>query len=261
MFEFNKVDMKNITNMLNNNNLTSPMDDMYELGLIPTCDFFEIKDEDGVCGFFATDSENVILQFYVKDKNRGNISMIFESVIAQNGIKKALCCSNDPIFYSLCEKKSTNTVTQVYMFHEDEIINNPMPFDGIVMDHPTINESDEIMSYFTGIGMTGDWLVDYMTQRINKGELILFRYNGGIIGTGETRPSISSEDYSNIGMTVEKDYRRRGLGRYIISTIRKTTNERGYKAICSADKTNTASINTLTKSGFVHYHNIDEVTF
>ncbi|MGV8983170.1 hypothetical protein [Clostridium sp.] len=41
--------------------------------------------------FFATNSENIILQFYVKDKNREDISMIFKSVIAHNDIKKALC--------------------------------------------------------------------------------------------------------------------------------------------------------------------------
>lgn len=255
--------MKIIDKMLkdNNNNLTSPMDDMYELGIIPSCDFFEIEDEDGVCGFFATNSENVMLQFYVKDKNREDISMIFESVITQNGVKKALCCSNDPIFYSLCKKNSTNIVTNDYMFHEDEVIINPMPFDGIVMDHATINELDEIMSYSTETETAGDWLVHYMTQRINQGELILFRYNGIIIGTGETRPSTSSEGYANIGMTVSTDYRRLGLGSYIISIIRKLTNERGYKTICSTDKTNIASIHTIRKSGFVCYHKIDEITF
>lgn len=260
--KINKVDMKNIDKMLkDNNHLTAPMDDMYELGIIPSCDFFEIEDEDGICGFFATNSENVMLQFYVKDKNREDISMIFESVITQNGIKKALCCSNDPIFYSLCEKNSTNIVTNDHMFHEDEVVINPMPFDGIVMDNATINELDEIMSYFTGIGMAGDWLVYYITQRINQGELILFRYNGEIIGTGETRPSISSEGYANIGMTVSTNYRRLGLGSYIISTIRKLTNERGYKAICSTDKTNIASIHTIIRSGFVCYHKVDEITF
>ncbi|MEK6266459.1 MAG: GNAT family N-acetyltransferase, partial [Clostridium sp.] len=185
----------------------------------------------------------------------------FESVITQNGIKKALCCSNDPIFYSLCEKNSTNIVTNDHMFHEDEVVINPMPFDGIVMDNATINELDEIMSYFTGIGMAGDWLVYYITQRINQGELILFRYNGEIIGTGETRPSISSEGYANIGMTVSTNYRRLGLGSYIISTIRNLTNERGYKAICSTDKTNIASIHTIIRSGFVCYHKVDEITF
>ncbi|MGV8983171.1 GNAT family N-acetyltransferase [Clostridium sp.] len=147
------------------------------------------------------------------------------------------------------------------MFQENEVITKPMPFDGIVMDHATPNVLDEIMLYFTGIGMAGEWLVYYITQRINQGELILFRYNGEIIGTGETRPSISSEGYANIGMTVSTDYRRLGLGSYIISTIRRITNERGYKAICSTDKTNIASFNTITKSGFVCYHKVDEIAF
>jgi len=255
--------MKNIEDMYRDKNisLTSPMDDMYELGIIPSCDFFEIEDEEGICGFFATNNENIMLQFYVKDKNREDISTIFDEVIKQNGIKKALCCSNDPIFYSLCENKSTNIVTNDYMFHEDKVVIKHMPFDGIIMDSAIINELDEIMLYFKGIGMADEWLLYYIKQRINQGELILFRYNGEIIGTGETRPSVSSEGYANIGMTVSTEYRKRGLGSYIVSTIRKITNERGYKAICSTDKTNIASMHTICKSGFVQYHTIDEINF
>jgi hypothetical protein len=263
MIKTNKVKMEQIDLMFkdNYNNLTSPMDDMYELGIIPSCDFYEIEDEDGLCGFFATNSDNVMLQFYVKDNARKDISMIFETVISQNKISKALSCTNDPIYHSLCEKQSTNIITNDYMFLEDEVVINPMPFDGIVMSYAIMDELDEVMSYFAGIGMTGDWLAPYLTQRITQCQLILFRYNREIIGTGETRPSISSKGYANIGMSVSIDYRRRGLGSYIISIIRKITNENGYKAICSTEKMNIGSFNTLTKSGFVRYHTIDEITF
>lgn len=147
------------------------------------------------------------------------------------------------------------------MFHQDEIVDQPMPFDGIVMEKPNIENLNEILSYFEGIGMTGDWLIYYMTQRINESGIMLFRYYGEIIGTGEVRPSISSDGYANIGMTVAANYRRRGLGSYILSSIRRITNERGYKAVCSTSNDNVASFNTITKSGFVCYHIINKIIF
>lgn len=101
IMRIDKVDAKEINQMRRDyyKNLTSPMDDMYEEGIIPSYDFFEIHDEKGSCGFFATDSDNVMLQFFIKDKGREDVSAIFDEVITQNSIKKALCGTNDPIFY------------------------------------------------------------------------------------------------------------------------------------------------------------------
>lgn len=136
------------------------------------------------------------------------------------------------------------------MFIEDEVVLQPMPFDGIKISLAIMDEFDQVISYFAEIGMTGEWLMSYLTERITKSELVLFRYNGKIIGTGESRPSISSKDYANIGMTVSTDYRRRGLGTYIISQIRKMTNENGYKAICSTDKTNIGCTLTISNDNW-----------
>ena len=74
------------------------------------------------------------------------------------------------------------------------------------------------------------------------------------------RPS-SAEGFANVGMTVSADYRRRGLGRYILTTMRRLANEKELKAICSTDNNNTASYNTNLKSGFVCYHRIEERSF
>ncbi len=190
--KINKSELGQMSNDYSNE-LTSPLDDMYEEGIILSCDFSQINND--------------------------------------------------------------------YMFHEDEVVIKPMPFEGIIIERPNIDHLEEMLAYFESIGMTGDWLSYYMTQRINTHSIILYRYNNDIIGTGEIRPSNSSTDYANVGMTVSSDFRRRGLGSYILTSLRIQANEKGYKAICSTDNTNTASYNTIIKSGFVCYHKIEEISF
>lgn len=196
------------------NNLTSPMDDMYEEDIIPTCDFYRINNDEDPCGYFAVNEENIMLQFFLQGCERENIERIFDEVIAKNNIGKALVCSNDPIFYKQCRRRATDIASHDHIFHEDEVVNIPMQFEGVIIERPNIEHLEEILSYF-----------------------------------------------GNIGMTVSSDYRRRGLGSYILSSLRKQANEQGYKAICSTDNTNTASFNTIIKSGFICYHKIAEMTF
>ncbi|MDA3938199.1 MAG: GNAT family N-acetyltransferase [Spirochaetia bacterium] len=241
------------------NHLTAAMDDMYDEGIIPSCDFFQIETETGVCGFFAVNEDNTILQFYLKDREHPD--PIFDAVISSSKIEKALCCSNDPMFYEQCKRKAINTENHDFMFHESKKVLKTIPFEGILMKKPEIDKLEEMLLYFEGIGMGGGWLRDYMTQRIETASILLFRYKGVIIGTGEIRPSNYSKGYANVGMTVSADYRRRGLGCYILSSMREMANEKNLKAICSTDNANIASYNTIIKSGFTCYHKIEEISF
>lgn len=164
------------------NNLISPMDDMYEEGIIPSCVFFQISNGDNGSGFFTVNDENSILQFYLNDNELENIERIFDEVISQNEIGKALVCSNDPVFYDQCRRKEADIVPHDYMFLEDEKVAKPMPFEGITSERPNIDQLQELLSYFEGIGMAGDWLTYYLTQRINTRSIMLYRqYEYGIL--------------------------------------------------------------------------------
>lgn len=241
--------------------LTAPMDDMYDEGIIPSYDFYQISIENGICGFFAMNDEKTLIQFYLKESERENEISIFDEIIELKGIKKALSYTNDPQFYAQCLRKASSKEHRDFMFHEAEAIAPHQPFENILMEAPKDNQLEEILLYFKGIGMAGDWLRYYLMERIDTKSILLFRYKDIIIGTGEMRPSKSSAGYANVGMTVSSDYRGRGLGRYILSTMRKLANESGLKAICSTDHNNTASYNTILKSGFTCYHNIEEILF
>lgn len=258
-----KTDREEISQMIGDyyNHLTAPMDDMYDEGIIPACDLYRIIEKEEEYGYFAVDEENTILQFYLKSEFKAQSKTIFEELLAERGIKKALCGSNDPLFYEQCKGKAINRVNHDFMFLEDKVITVAMPFEGIQMESPSLEDLDEILTYFEGIGMSGDWLSFYFKLRIETESIKLFRFENKIIGTGEMRPSRSADGFANVGMTVSPDFRRRGLGRSILTTMRTLANENGMKAICSTDNSNTASYNTILKSGFNCYHRIEEISF
>lgn len=243
------------------NHLTAPIDDMYDEGILPSCKYYQIEKNAKTLGFMAINDENVIMQFYLKEELKERADSIFDEIIKIKGVEKAISYSNDPLYHEQCMRKAVSVSNHGFMFCEAESVVKDEPFEGILMELPEIDSLDEILSHYEGIGMDGDWVKYYLTTRIETMSLFIFRHRGMIIGSGEMRPSISFPEYANVGMSVSADYRKRGLGSFILSTMRNRGNEKGLKVICSTDHENIASYNTIIKSGFTCYHKIEEISF
>jgi len=234
--------------------LTAPMDDMWEEGYFPACDFYIIK-SDINCGYFALDNEGVLLVFHVEDKLTADD--LFDYIIIHNNIQKAYVSTYDPIFYSQCLRYKKSISVNTLLYKQSYEISIPVPFDNIVVIHADKTDLDSTARFFREkVDISGDWIEPYLAKLIYNDGLILFKCNDEIIGTGGIRPSISSKGYANIGMTVSKDYRRRGLASYIISTIKDICNKNNYLTICSTTSDNIGSQKTLTKCGYECYHHI-----
>jgi ribosomal protein S18 acetylase RimI-like enzyme len=243
-------------------NLIAPMDDMYELGIIPACDFYMISEENYCCGYFCINDNDEMMQFYITDTKKEDTQRIFDYVISNQSINTAIPCTNDPIFYSLCQGKSQSKEEVYCMFISDEASIIGEPTLNIIIDTEVkIEDIEIIFSYFRTIGLEGEWFNDYLNQRIKFGELILFKIDGDIIGSSEIRTSIRSKDYANLGIAVSPDYRRRGLGSYFLSIAIQMAYDKGLKAICGVDKTNIASLNAVEKAGFSQYHSYMKMIF
>jgi len=240
-------------------NLTAPMDDMWEEGYFPACDYYIIK-SDINCGYFALDNEGVLLVFHVEDKKTADV--IFDYIMTHKNIQKAYVSTYDPIFYSQCLRYKSSISVNTLLYKQSKKISMPAPFDNIVVIHADKTELDNTARFFREkVDINGDWIEPYLAKLIHNDGLILFKYNDHIIGTGGIRPSISSKGYANIGMTVSKDYRKRGLASYIICTITEICNKNNYQTICSTTNDNIGSQKTLTKCGYESYHHIYTVYF
>lgn len=261
MYEIKHVKYEDINHMRIDyyKNLTAPMDDMWEEGIIPQCDFYVVKSKK-TNGYFALDDDNIITAFYVEDNIIAN--SVLDYIMELKNINKAYVSSYDPIFYNLCLRRKKEISINTLLYQQDKKVIMPAPFDNIIIKKAMETDCEKVIEFYTEkIGDSGDWLKPYLTKLIKKGGLTLFIYNYEIIGTGEARQSISNTNYINIGMAVSKHYRQKGLASYIVSTIRELYNNKGYITICSTTIDNIGSQKTLTRCGYKCYHKIFNVTF
>ncbi|WP_342305207.1 GNAT family N-acetyltransferase [Methanolobus sp. ZRKC5] len=258
MFQINKIDKESIKELTDAyyTNITAPMDDMWESGIIPDGDFYTIERED-VLGYFVVDADNTLMQFFIKGEYENEAPNIFEFIKDQKKINKAFVSTYEPRYLSLCLDKNYGVEINSILYTEMKAVEFKKPLESISSEFAKMEELDETLAYFKDkVGIEGDWLVAYLKYVISDQRIVLFKVGNEIIGTGEMRPSHSSESYANIGVTVSKDYRKKNIGTYILSHMRILANEKGLKAICSTTIDNIASQRTIEKSGFGSYHRI-----
>ncbi len=237
-------------------NVIAPMDDMWELGIIPKGDFYTIVNGN-ILGYFVVDADNNLLQFFFKEECASEASNIFEFIKKRKMINKAFVSTYEPRYLSLCLDKNDGVDINSMLYTEMKAIEVKKPLESIVAELAKIEDLDEILAYHKDkVGIDGDWLIEYCKKLIPEQGLILFKVRNEIIGTGEMRPSYSSESYANLGMTVSKIYRNKNIGTYILSQMRILANKKGLVAICSTTKENIASQKAIEKSGFYPYHRV-----
>jgi len=263
MFSYNKVSSKDVEDMRMKyyKNLTAPMDDMWEHGIIPKGDYYEIVHEHRI-GYFVLDDKKAILQFYLEHESRYNLDTIFQDVLKKFNIEHALVSTYDPIFLSLCmeESKGVEINSILYRGINTELVAKPI--ETMVSLYAVQEDFQRVIDYHEQkAGFHGVWLREYCKNLILKRELILYMIGDEIIGTGEMRHSLSSPEYCNVGMTVASDYRRKGIGSYILSDLKELAKQAELKVICSTSSDNIASQKTILKSGFFPYNRILDVRF
>ena len=262
MYFIKKINKEDIEEMRKGyyTNLTAPMDDMWEEGIIPNGNFFTVTQDEFIVGYFVLDSEGVMIAFYVKEKEEA--TEIFKTIVAEKKIQKAYASTYDQLFYDQCNKLKKNILDNTFIYRlKGEVVIDP-PFENIDVVKGTMDDFEEILSHYVdGTGGPEEWLRGYLTKWVDNNGIIVFKSGNKIIGTGEIRPSISSHGYVNIGMVVAKEFRKKGVATYIINILTKMSKEKGYKPISSTTIDNIGSQRTLEKNGYECYHKINTISF
>jgi predicted acetyltransferase len=94
----------------------------------------------------------------------------------------------------------------------------------------------------------------------NKGSFSLYD-SDKLLGVGEYRTSASQPHYADVGMIVDKDHRRRGVGTAILAHLKAHCYAQNVFPICSCAVENNASRKTIEKAGFVARHRILDIHF
>ena len=263
MYGIKKVDKDSINKMRNRyyDTVTAPMDDMWEQGIIRGGVFYAIK-KNKTIGYFAVDSSNNIIQFYIEESYRDESIAAFDFVLKQQYISQAFVCTYEPQFLSLCMDRNAGVKINSYLYTQIKSVDFDKPIKSIYSKLAKPEDLEAVLTYNKDkVGLDGDWQTEYYKKLIPNEELMLYFADDEIIGAGEMRPSKSSNKYANIGMSVSKDYRRKKIGTYILTQMRAYANSRELTAICSTTAENIASQRAIIKCGFYAYHRILTVRF
>lgn len=244
--------------------LTAPQDGMWD-EIIGYAKHWRIIHQKQTIGFYAINEENVLLNFFL---NREFLSLQLETfthILVKHKIKKAITGTNHPVFLSACLDFGQQMTTHSYLFEDaGESTISPPQLNGASPQLTLAQLTDFQMAVkfcLEAIEVPREWLEGYYNRLIKRQELYLWQTSDHMIGVCEVRKSTTQPGLADIGMVVAKNYRRQGVGVYLLNQAKQQCYDQDLTPICSCEKDNQGSRKAIHKAGFVTKHRMVEVVF
>ncbi len=246
--------------------LVAPMDGMWEVGFINPSPHWEIRMDGERAGYYAANNEGSLLQFYVRPAFEKHGRALFDHVIAQDTLTRAVVSTIDPAYHSFCldVQKKTTVHTYLYEIHTEVLPDHPKA-EGLDFRLIEASELNRTIAFqqacFGGEKDLSGWLRGYSGNLIERKELFVLCRDDEWLGTGECRRSDSQEDVTDLGMMVTPAHRREGWATYILTLLSAQCAARRQHAICSTTVENVGAQKAIIRSGFISRHRIMNVSF
>ncbi len=249
--------------------LTAPQDAYWQEGLIAASDHLEIRLDGRRAGYFVLDSQNQLMQFHLAEMQDG--PNVFQQVLKSLGIKTALAASIEPFYFCLCLDLQHMAQVHTYLF-SDHSKREPVlttisghrfrkaSIDDLAKVLPLLTGGDEFVDLET-VEAHFDGPADYAKMVIEAGILHVLEKDGEILGTGEFRERKTWVPYADVGMIVNKKYRRMGVGTYLLALLKQKAEQQGLKPICSCEAGNVGSRKAVENAGFIANHRVVKFSF
>ncbi len=243
--------------------VTAPLDGMWESGLIPMANHWQIESDGQPIGYFCVNDEGCLLQFYVKEELWPQVLDFLKGLIDTGLVKTAVVGTNEPATLSLCLDLHTAVSVDSYLFHDSQQVNLSLAkYNNPALRLVMADELSTIVQ-FDAKNTDGDvdWLQNFLRNLIAKKELFVLEHEGVILGVGECRASVNQPPYADLGMIVSTAHRSQGIGSYILSQLKSICQQRQLNPICSTTVANTPSRKAIEKAGFIRQHRLLKIDF
>jgi len=235
--------------------LSSPFDSFLEDHIIAS-DFYKIVKDSVDIGYFSIFEKKLLTQFYVKFKYLKYAQEVFRDILDKFSIEEAYVCTADELFLScICDVENKEIKNQAYFFQDNK--ENPEPvksYDGGVL---RLAESEDIEIIKK---ISGDFFED-VPKQVEEKEIFIFAEGEEVLGFGITEKGQVVQGYTSIGMFTSVVYRKKGIGKAIITKLKKLCYENGEIPICGCWYYNINSKKTLESCGFVTKTRLLKVKF
>jgi GNAT superfamily N-acetyltransferase len=180
--------------------------------------------------------KSTVFEFYVLPEWRGCAFALFEAFVAASGAHFFEVQTSDILLNVMLHTYGSDLASEKIVFRDE--LTTSLPAQGAALKR--ITSEKESMCRFQERAGSSDWTVELDIMVVGTGSL-LFHYN---------------HPYCDVAMEINAEYRRRGLGAYLVQELKRLAYEMGGipAARCSPD--NVASRKTLQKAGLVPFAHI-----
>lgn len=236
--------------------LAAPEDDMWAT-FADGAEPYALMLGDQLMGRFSVDQDNQLHAFYVRDDHEAIATDLFLRVLDEIDISAAMASTVDPVFLSLSLAAGGRARPVALMY-----------------DHTTQPEGDETVELRVATaadhgaavvfdhGATGSpeaFLVPYVAERIDRGELYLVEAKGKIVATGECRVDVRAPGNAHLGLVVGAEQRGQGIGTRLMHTLTELCTLRDLTPRCSTEPANVAAQKVIRRAGFRNRHRVFRV--
>jgi GNAT superfamily N-acetyltransferase len=242
--------------------LHTPLDGMWEQGLIAPAAHWRLSWRGEDTGFAVINEERCLLLWYLRPAFLPEGEAILAALVREARLRVAYVSTGDPGVLGLLLRTQRRLRIHTYLFAPHQPVDISPAIDGPLRweEAAMAGLPSAVQFCHRHTGSATQWLEQYLRRLIERRELFFLYQKNELLVTGECRLSDSQPAFADLGMIVARAYRRRSLGAYMLLRLRARAEEQGRTPICSCEATNTASYFAIKKAGFVSRYQILALT-
>ncbi|MGI9596859.1 MAG: GNAT family N-acetyltransferase [Acidimicrobiales bacterium] len=237
--------------------LVAPLDDMWA-SFADRAEPLAIQLDGEVVGCASIDDDRRLQHFFVRTELDGDgddlASRCFRAVVDDRGVGAVMASTVDPGFLSI-GLSHCDVEEPVALMYRHEVKSE----GGLLPDLQPAGDADQgpaVEFMADGTGDADPWLEGYLAERIERGELLLHRVEGRIVGVGERRLDTRFPGFAHLGMVVGESHRGRGIGALILNTLVDLCDRESLTPLCSTEPGNSAARIVIHRAGFRSRHRV-----
>ncbi len=238
--------------------LTAPIDAMWEILYIASSQHYLIEENNRTIGYCCINEDKCLTQIFIIKDYLSLMVKVIKELISTDIIKSASLSSNEPVAFNSCLFHSKSVKTNTFCF---EHLNQKIEVDtNLNIELVTMDDIPSIKVFLKEqVGM--DDTFGYTENLVARKEIFMLKKSDTIVATSECRMSDSQPETADLGIIVNRDFQDKGLATQIMKMQVNRVLAAGRKPICSTTLDNIASRKAIEKSGFYCSNIIFDINF
>lgn len=237
---------------------TAAIDGMWEALYIASAQTYTIENAKQNIGYCCIDDQKSLIQIFLCDESKYLMDNVIGSLIESKLVSSAKLSSIEPVSFNAClsYSKSIQKNTLCFQYSNRQLEKEPSETLKLAS-----KEDIPLIKMFFKHQINFDDNFGYTENLVSRKELYMIKDSETIIATGECRLSDSQLDIADIGVVVNNNHQKRGIGSKVLYQLAKKAQEVKRHPICSTTNDNIASQKAIEKAGFYCSHIIFDLKF